>query len=64
MHAFISTTGVNEKFDQVYFELHSQVQSLLSKTANGLLYPEQCNIVGEIYEEDFAKGQIFGHYLV
>ena len=28
----------------------------VSKTANGLLYQKECNIVGEICEDNFAKG--------
>ena len=37
----------------LYFKLHSQVHSSLSKATNGLLYQEECNIVDKICEDNF-----------
>ena len=53
MHTFISSQILKKRCDQAYFILHSQVQSSLSKAANGLLYQEECNIADGIYEDNF-----------
>ena len=41
-------TGIKERFDQPNFKLHSQMQNLLSKSRNNLVYEEKDNIVGEV----------------
>lgn len=46
-------TCIKEWFDQPDLKYNSQIQSLLLKHRNGLLYQEQNNIVGEIYKDGF-----------
>ena len=48
------TQVLKKRFDQTHFADFMQIQSIILKAANGLLYQKEKNIVGEIYENYFG----------